>query len=508
MNVHSHGKKLQFSIQERKTTVVGWTKILLLAGFSTTVGGSLSVGYNIGVVNAPAVVIKPFCNQSIYDRYGVVLSGSQLDFLWSSIVSIFLIGGAIGSLGGSAIADSLGRRGGLIVSQLLGFIAGLLFVSSEVLRSVETLMVGRLLVGLSAGMITGIMPMYLMEMAPLHLKGSMGVLCPLGVCTGVLLGQIISLPGILGNEHYWNYCLSFFLIPLVLCSIIFPFLPESPKYLFIIKKNHQLAVKGLSRIRNVSASQLEQEIQELKDEQQVKDSLRDDVWSLGRVLKDRKLLLPIMLVCALQSGQQFSGINAVFYYSVAIFKSAGLSESGQQLGTIAAGVCNLFMAIISIRIMEKFNRRFIIQLSLATTAFFLFLLAVAVQFLHAATWMPYLSIVGVLGFVLCYGIGLGPIPYFIASELFEVGPRPCAMALGSMANWGGNFFIGLFFPLMNRYLGAVSFVIFSTWIVFLFFLVRIYLPETRGKDVAQVALLCQDGLASKPLSSPVIRTPE
>lgn len=166
-----------------------------------------------------------------------------------------------------------------------------------------------------------------------------------------------------------------------------------------------------------------------------------------------------------------------------------MSKSGQQLGTIAAGVCNLFMATISILIMEKFNRRLIIQLSLASTAFFLFLLAIAVQFLvsilenhttfvkmkflqKAATWMPYLSIVGVLGFVLCYGLGLGPIPYFIASELFEVGPRPAAMALGSMANWGGNFFIGLFFPLMNRYLGSISFVIFATWVVFLFFVVR------------------------------------
>ncbi|XP_045473539.1 solute carrier family 2, facilitated glucose transporter member 1-like isoform X2 [Harmonia axyridis] len=499
----SDGKQLQVSIDGKSKPTAGWTKILLLAGFSTTVGGSLAVGYNIGVVNAPAVVIKPFCNQSIYDRYGVVLSVSQLDLLWSSIVSIFLIGGAVGSLGGSCIADSLGRRGGLMISQLLGLVGGLLFLFSEVLRSVETLCLGRLLVGLSAGMITGIMPMYLMELSPLHLRGSMGVLCPLGVCTGVLLGQIISLPGILGNERYWNLCLSFFLLPLVLCSLIFPFLPESPKYLFLIRKNYQGASKGLARIRNVPLSELEDEIQELRDEQQARETLKNDDWSIGRVLRDRKLFLPLMLVCALQSGQQFSGINAVFYYSVTIYKTAGLSESGQMLGTIAAGVCNLFMAAISIRIMEKCNRRWIIQLSLASTAFFLFLLAVAVQFLKVATWMPYLSIVGVLGFVLSYGLGLGPIPYFIASELFEVGPRPPAMALGSMANWGGNFFIGLFFPLMNRHLGAVSFVIFAVWMVFLFFLVRIYLPETRGKDVAQVALLCQDGLSSKPLSSPV-----
>lgn len=86
--------------------------------------------------------------------------------------------------------------------------------------------------------------------------------------------------------------------------------------------------------------------------------------------------------------------------------------------------------------------------------------------------MPYISIVGVLGFVICYGIALGPIPYFIGSELFEVGPRPSAMALGSMANWGGNFFVGLCFPSMKHYIGSGSFFIFATVVVALFFFIR------------------------------------
>lgn len=86
--------------------------------------------------------------------------------------------------------------------------------------------------------------------------------------------------------------------------------------------------------------------------------------------------------------------------------------------------------------------------------------------------MPYVCIVAVLAFVLCYGIGLGPIPYFIGSELFEVGPRPSAMALGSMANWGGNFIVGLSFPTMKSCLGAASFSIFTVVVVLLFLFVK------------------------------------
>lgn len=161
-----------------------------------------------------------------------------------------------------------------------------------------------------------------------------------------------------------------------------------------------------------------------------------------------------------------------------------------QLATIGAGVINLLMAIISIPVMARVNRRTTLQISLSLTVVFLIVLGTAINYivshilfsfyllLHhciyilqsTISWMPYVSIVGVLGFVLTYGIGLGPIPYFIGSELFEVGPRPAAMALGSMANWGGNFLIALTFPTMNNCIGAVSFYIFAaiTTSVFLF----------------------------------------
>lgn len=76
---------------------------------ASTFGTSVPVGYNIGVINAPAVHVREWCNQTVFERYGVELSSGQLEVLWSTIVSIFLVGGAIGSLGGAWIADRLGR---------------------------------------------------------------------------------------------------------------------------------------------------------------------------------------------------------------------------------------------------------------------------------------------------------------------------------------------------------------------------------------------------------------
>lgn len=196
------------------------------------------------------------------------------------------------------------------------------------------------------------MPMYLTELAPTALRGSMGVMCPLGITFGVLLGQIMSMSQLLGMSSYqttparslicatyfhtgtedaWPYCLSIYIIIITLSAVAVPILPESPKYLYVVKNETQNAIRGrvyliprikygrlqflsivvLSRIREMNDEALAPEIHEMKIEQQDSESANQDSWSIGRVLADKTLLLPLLLVCSLQAGQQVSGINAV-----------------------------------------------------------------------------------------------------------------------------------------------------------------------------------------------------
>lgn len=86
--------------------------------------------------------------------------------------------------------------------------------------------------------------------------------------------------------------------------------------------------------------------------------------------------------------------------------------------------------------------------------------------------MPFVCTVAILAYVIFYGIGLGPIPYFIGSELFDVGPRPIAMALGSVFNWGGNFIVGMMFPIVETIIGAYTFLIFAGFLLILGHIVR------------------------------------
>lgn len=82
---------------------------MLLISVTATLSTSLPIGYTIGVINAPAVHVKAWCNSTLIETYDWHLDNAAMEILWSSIVSVLLVGGAVGSFSGAWIADRLGR---------------------------------------------------------------------------------------------------------------------------------------------------------------------------------------------------------------------------------------------------------------------------------------------------------------------------------------------------------------------------------------------------------------
>lgn len=137
--------------------------------------------------------------------------------------------------------------------------------------------------------------------------------------------------------------------------------------------------------------------------------------------------------------------------------------------------------------------------------------------------MSYLSIAVIIAYICSYQFGLGPIPLFIASgpkslshlnvsirtiyifsiyiELFENGPKPAAMSMGSFFFWTGNFVVGMLYPILQLAWGAYAFLPFACVCFSLVIFLRFYLPETRGRVPSEVAPLVSKGLKSRPLQS-------
>lgn len=487
--------------RDERSTPGGWTVPLVLAGVTCCLGSAVPAGFNIGVLNNAANLIEAFCNASIKERYDVDVSQNNLKIIWSTVVSIFLIGGAVGSFFGSWVADRYGRKGALCIGNIFGIAGAGMFFLIRKLNSIELLLAGRLVVGFSGGFATCVVPMYMAEIAPLRLRGAVGVLCQLGITCGVFLGQIAGLHSVLGTENSWHYMLGAF-VPLCVYALVLTSiaLPESPKYLFIIKEQKQKALDELSRIRNMDIMLLQVEISNLQQEIESKTSA--EPWTMKRMIRDPSLKLPVFLVCIIQFGQQMSGINVVFYYSNTIFLNAGLGITGAQYATLGTGVANIAMALISVPVMSSLNRRAVLLASIYLCFVCLLVLCLSMLLSHVSSSMPVICIVAVLAYVIFYGIGLGPIPYFIGSELFDVGPGPVAMALGSIFNWGGNFMVGMMFPTVESIIGPYTFLIFAGALLLLAQIVRIFLPETRGRNTTDIAASINQGFSSRPNSIP------
>lgn len=297
-----------------------------------------------------------------------------------------------------------------------------------------------------------------------------------------------------GTEEGWHIALGAYLLLVIVCLIPYPWFPESPKYIFITARNREQARNELRRLRGRDEpDRIQRELETMEVEAATQSETRS-IWS---VLTDRSLLMPVILVSALQGGQQLSGVNAVFYYSVSIFSNAGLSQANAKWANLGAGCVNLLTALFTPLIMDRFNRRPVILLSCFVSGVFLAILAFVVNYVALVSWFPIGCVVCVFGYIFFYQIGLGPIPYFIGSELFEVSTRPAGMSIGSLASWACNFYVGMTFLHMQITMGAFVFLPFSVVCFGLVALLYRHLPETRGKQPSDVAPLVSHGFSSR-----------
>lgn len=202
---------------------------------------------------------------------------------------------------------SLCSKGCLIISSIILMICGLLFTWCRAAKSLEMLMSARFFGGIASALIFTAQPMYLLELAPLSLSGSVGVFTCIGVTGGILLAQIVSMPQLLGNEENWPYALSFYALLVLVCLLPMLYFPESPRWLYLVKGDSTASELALRRVRGKQSINVQHELEALETALHSNDKSS----SMWQVLSDKELLLPLLLVCSFQATQQLSGINAV-----------------------------------------------------------------------------------------------------------------------------------------------------------------------------------------------------
>ncbi|BES88883.1 transporter [Nesidiocoris tenuis] len=468
----------------------GLTGRLVYTIAAAAFGSAFQHGYNTGVVNAPAELIEKWIREiesnrsSGYNETEFVVTDAKITMIWSTIVSVFCVGGMIGGSIVGVVADRLGRKNGLLYNNIFVLLAVLCECSSKWLGSYELIILGRFFIGLNSGLNAGLVPVYLNEVSPSNLKGAVGTVYQFVITLSIMISQLLGLESVLGTESGWPLLFGLTAVPALLQLLMFPICPESPKHVLKSTGNELQAKQVLVWLRG--SLDVHEEMEQMKAEYEA-DKNSSKV-TLRELTSNPSLRMPLIISVALMVAQQFSGINAAMYFSTKIFSMADLSEKSAQLATLGVGAMNVAMTFVSLVVIEKAGRKTLLLVGFIGMFVSTLILTVSLVVVNMV-FLTYMSVAGMLLFILFFSIGPGSIPWFITSELFSVAARPTASGVAVVVNWTANFIVGIGFLPLASLLDAYVFLIFAFFQAIFTVFIWFKVPETKNRTVEEISAM-------------------
>ncbi|KAM9237986.1 solute carrier family 2, facilitated glucose transporter member 9 [Dugong dugon] len=459
-----------------------WSCSLLLASFVGAFGSSFLYGYNLSVVNAPAQYIKAFYNESWERSRGHPVGSDTVTLLWSVTVSIFALGGVVGTLMVKLIGKFLGRKYTLLVNNGFAISAALLMAFSLQAGAFEMLIVGRFTMGVDGGIALSVLPMYLNEISPKEIRGSVGQVTAIFICIGVFTGQLLGLPELLGKKSTWPYLFGVIVVPAFIQLVSLPFFPESPRYLLLEKHDETGAEKAFRTF--LGKENVSQEVAEVKEE--AREQRNICLVSVLELLRSPSVRWQVLTVIITMACYQLCGLNAIWFYTNSIFEAAGIALEKIPYVTLSTGGIEILAAIFSGLVIERLGRRPLLIGGFGLMALFFGILTITLTLQDHASWIPYLSIMCILAIIASFCIGPGGIPFILTGELFRQSERPAAFIIAGTVNWLSNFTVGFLFPFIQKSLDTYCFLVFAAiciaGAVYFYFV----LPETKNRTNAEI----------------------
>ncbi|ESW11167.1 hypothetical protein PHAVU_008G007500 [Phaseolus vulgaris] len=427
--------------------------------------GAMLFGYHLGVVNGSL--------EYLAKDLGII----QNTVLQGWIVSTLLAGATVGSFTGGTLADKFGRTRTFQLDAIPLAIGGFLCATAQ---TVQTMIIGRLLSGIGIGVASAIVPLYISEISPTDIRGALGSVNQLFICIGILAALLAGLP-LEGNPIWWRTMFGITVVPSFLLALGMAISPESPRWLFQQGKilEAEKAVKTLYGKERVAVvmQDLRAASEGSSDEQEAGwfDLFSSRYWKVVSVGATLFLL------------QQLSGINAVVYYSTAVFRSAGISSD--VAASALVGASNVLGTMVASSLMDKKGRKSLLIISFSGMGASMLLLSVSFTWKVLAPYSGTLAVLGTVLYVLSFSLGAGPVPALLLPEIFASRIRAKAISLSLGTHWISNFVIGLYFlSVVDKFgISTVYLGFASVCLVTVLYIAR-NVVETKGRSLEEIEL--------------------
>lgn len=428
------------------------------------------LGYDASVISG---VIEPITEH---------LNLSPWESGWA--VSNVILGCVAGAWGVGYISDRIGRKTTLIITAVLFVISA---VGSALANSLFDFVIYRLIGGLAVGMASAITPLYIAEISPKDWRGRMLGLQQMLMVGGQVTVYVVNYLIARGMSHEWivsvgwRWMLASGVVPCVLFLLLVPFMPESPRWL-VLKGKTDRARHVLTRLSNARHAD------HLLNEMLASTSKTAEQASQLGILRDARARYILLVGCAIAILQQVSGINILLYYAPSLLQNiASIQTSLFQ--SIFLGLALLVGVAVCLSVIDRIGRTPLLRWGSLGCA--LCLLFTSWAFIAQINGL--LPVIGLVAFVLIFGLSWSLGAWLLISEIFPNRIRAVAMGFAFSSMYVANFIVTQTFPMMNRstvlmthFHGAFPLMLCAVGCLVAFWFVQRFLPETRGVSLEHI----------------------
>ena len=342
------------------------------------------------------------------------------------------------------------------------------------------LVLGRMSVGVVAGVAQMVAGSYMTEISPVGIRGSVGVCSQVGIVIGIAFANFLTAPSfeVFGSMDKWRLT---FLVP-SLCSLfqlaVLPFCPESPSFL-IKKGGSKLALATLNKLHRAESAAMHM------------NSLRNQMSEGGGSGDDYSIGTPHGQTPRKHRGYRHQDWRAVLHRRDLLLPTMMfVTPTLSQMATTLLSLVNLAMTFIAMAIMEKAGRRALIMTTWVGMCTGFAVIFCASTLGDALDFMPdfmaNLQVVAMVMIIISFAVGVGNVEGFIISEIMPVYAKDTLMSIGQPLNWIANLTVSTAFPILFAALGRYTYLIFVALTAFFGWFTYFKLPESKGKTVAQI----------------------